>query len=315
MSLNKEQVFSTPKEILRPNEIPSVMVVGNSLPEVWENEFLAVEEFGCRAPTQYDSEEDPHAKMVSMAIVVGNPFAEPRIHKFLPEGIDGLWLYTAEVVAGLHSDRVEGWNYSYFDRMANWPGKTEKEAVHFDQIDKMVENLANVFYTRRAQMITWYPPSDSSSPEPPCFQRAWGQIVSSDDDKLFLEFNTHWRSRDVFKAAFMNMFAFTWLQKMMAEMISEKAGVEVGVGRYAEFVDNMHIYGSYERRKEVEGFIKSLEKKDFSQRVYRTDDPIIKDLYYEAREKMLKESGTAQSPEMLKRFIDLVDKFYKDKNS
>lgn len=309
MTINKERVFTTPKELLRPNEIPSVLVVGESLPEVWENEFFSVNEFGCQAPTQYDSKEDPYAKMVSMAVVVGNPFAEPRIHKFLPEGIDGLWKYTAEVVAGLHSDRVEGWNYSYFDRMQNYPGKKVSDTVHVNQIELMAENLANTFYTRRAQMISWYPLTDVKAKEPPCFQRAWGQVVMSEGQPV-LEFNTHWRSRDVFKAAFENMFAFTWLQAMMADMISEKAGRKVLVGRYSEFVDNMHIYGSYERRNEVDGFIESTKKKKFSQRVYNTNDQIVHDLYLEARERMLAEISTAQSPEMLERFIKMVDGYY-----
>jgi thymidylate synthase len=57
--------------------------------------------------------------------------------------------------------------------------------------------------------------------------------------------NTHWRSRDAYKASFMNIFALTDLQKTMAEKISKKLGAEVSVGRYVDISDSFHIYGSY----------------------------------------------------------------------
>ena len=60
-----------------------------------------------------------------------------------------------------------------------------------------------------------------------------------------LNLNTHWRSRDGYKAWFMNAFALTDLQRIVAEEISEKLGDEVSVGRYVDISDSFHIYGSY----------------------------------------------------------------------
>lgn len=59
MMRSKENVFVAGKEILRPNEIPSIAVSGKSLPEVWETAVLATHEFGCSIPTEYDQEIDP----------------------------------------------------------------------------------------------------------------------------------------------------------------------------------------------------------------------------------------------------------------
>lgn len=287
MSLSKERVFATPKELLRPNEIPSVMVVGRTLPEVWENAVLATMEYGCRVPTQYDSEFDPESKAVSMAMMLAEPFAEPRIHKCFPDGITGLYVYTQEVIAGIHDQRIKegGWSYSYHDRLTNWPGvdgwkllgneAADLSGPHVNQIDLLVRQLSEVPFTRRAQAITWNPLNDATHHEPPCLQRIWCQIIKGENDELLLEMNTHWRSRDAFKAAFMNMFAVTELQKLIAEKISSVSGRKVLPGRYFDISDNFHIYGSYLRRGEMEGFLQSLDKRSFDQRTLRSDDPLV----------------------------------------
>lgn len=258
----KERVFVTPGEILKPNEIPSVMVVGKNLPEVWENSVLATMEFGCQMPTQYDSEFDPESRVTSMVMVVGNPFNEPRIHKCIPDSFEGLDTYMREVVYGIHDDRVRegGWSYSYHDRLRNYPGE-----LRVDQIEQMCKLLAETPFTRRAQAITWNPVADLGHHEPPCLQRVWCQVVRSGEE-LLLEMNTNWRSRDAFKAAYMNMFALTELQRQMALRISELGGKTIGVGRYYDQSDNFHIYGSYLRRGEMEGFLKSIDKRTFEQR-------------------------------------------------
>jgi hypothetical protein len=55
--------------------------------------------------------------------------------------------------------------------------------------------------------------------------------------------NTDWRSRDGYKAWFMNAFAITDLQRLLAKEISERRGIEVRVGRYCDKSDSLHIYG------------------------------------------------------------------------
>jgi thymidylate synthase len=60
------------------------------------------------------------------------------------------------------------------------------------------------------------------------------------------------RSNDAYKAAFMNMYAFTELQAYVADRI----GVEPG--EYCHIVDSFHIYGSY--FNEVEAFVNSTRK-------------------------------------------------------
>ncbi|MGM0368737.1 MAG: thymidylate synthase [Actinomycetota bacterium] len=272
----KEITFSS-------GNIPVLMVEGETLPEAWEKSVVEVWEKGVSIRTQYDRPKDPPSRDASMVIVIKEPFTEPRIHRALPTGLDELEVYRQEVVLGVHDGWIgeHGWSYSYHDRLFNYHTGQD----HLDQINAAIKNLVECFYTRRAQAITWVPGIDSSHHEPPCLQRIWLRILEDPEEGLFLNMNTHWRSRDAFKAAFMNIFALTDLQRKIAEEISKKIGTEVRVGRYVDMADSYHIYGSY--FDQFKGFLKTLEKKSFSERTYSTSfaEPFFK----EAAEKIAQE--------------------------
>ena len=99
--------------------------------------------------------------------------------------------------------------------------------------------------------------------------------------------NTHWRSRDAYKASFMNIFALTDLQKTMAQKLSEKMQKEVSVGRYVDITDSFHIYGSY--HIEFNNFLKLIESRSFEQRTW--DTKFAEPFFKKARVKLEKESG------------------------
>jgi thymidylate synthase len=94
--------------------------------------------------------------------------------------------------------------------------------------------------------------------------------------------NTHWRSRDAFKAAFMNMFALTDLQRFVAEAISDRMGEKIEVGRYVDITDSFHIYGSY--YNEFKGFLDMVKKRDFKDRVW--DSSFAEPFFREARKRL-----------------------------
>jgi thymidylate synthase len=150
-----------------------------------------------------------------------------------------------------------------------------------------IENLILCPYTRRAQAITWDPELDIKNHEPPCLQRIWLRILGDPQKGLTLNMNTHWRSRDAYKAAFMNIFALTDLQREIAHKISEKLGKEIRVGRYVDIADSYHIYGSY--FEQFKGFLDALEKKTFQERTYTTE--FAENFFKEARIKIEEEKG------------------------
>ena len=101
-----------------------------------------------------------------------------------------------------------------------------------------------------------------------------------------LEMNTHWRSRDAFKASFMNIFALTDLQKVIAEKISKRSGLDVKAGRYVDISDSFHIYGSY--AAEFEKFAKVVSERSFDERTWSSE--FAESFFVDAREKLKNEN-------------------------
>ena len=104
---------------------------------------------------------------------------------------------------------------------------------------------------------------------------------------LVLNMNTHWRSRDLYKAWFMNVYALTDLQRIIAGRISKNIGKEVSVGRYVDMVDSLHIYGSYFDNAAVE--VEKMRKGSFLDRSWETSHPAFEMMTSEARENLAKD--------------------------
>jgi len=242
--------------------IPVLHVSERLLPEAWEKSVLSAWKHGIEVETEYDRPNDPPSKDCTMMITVKEPFAEPRIHRSLPVKLEDLETYRLEVVNGIHDNRVgEGrWPYSYHQRLFSYAGK-------IDQLSCVVRKLAKTPYTRRAQAITWIPARDSRSDEPPCLQRLHFRLLPGNDG-LVLNMNAHWRSRDAFKAAFMNMWALTDLQRAIAEQLQNQIKQPVYSGGYMDISDSYHIYGK--DWKEFERFLSSVRTRPFDKRTWPT---------------------------------------------
>jgi len=257
-------------------------VRGRTLPEAWEQAVVETWRQGAALRTQYDKPEDPPSRDATMVIEVAEPLGEPRLHRSFPAGLEELEIYVQEVVWGVHDSWIrpeeKKWSYTYHQRLFGYdviddfkdsPAGGPFKAV--DQIAVMVEELAACGYSRRAQAITWMPTVDLGHTEPPCLQRVWARLVAEDGMAPRLVMNTHWRSRDGYKAAFMNMVALTTLQAEMARRLSERLGVEVELGRYVDISDSFHIYGSY--FGEIESnFLALMSERSFEERTWATAD-------------------------------------------
>lgn len=259
--------------------LPVVCITADNLAAGWEQAVVACWEQGARIPTQYDREGDQPSRDVSLFLAVKDPFAEPRIHRAMPGGFDDLEVYRQEVVDGIHDHWIapeEGkWQYTYHERITAYSVPGLPEPVN--QLDAVVEALVQAPHTRRAQCVLWKPWVDPASDDPACMQRLWFRIFG---DRLLLA--AHMRSNDAFKAAFMNMYAFTDLQRVVAERVSEGLGREIRVGQYNHVVDSFHIYGSY--FADFGGFLRTLETRTFEQRTYRTAE--VQELIDEAKAKV-----------------------------
>jgi len=266
-------------------EIPVIKVEGKNLPEAWEKAVLSTWRDGLAIKTEYDKPGDPPSRDCTMIMVVNNPMSEPRIHRAFPGGLEDLEVYRQEVVYGIHDHWIkpeEGkWTYTYHQRLANFPAQDKG----IDQIGYIIKKLAATPYSRRAQAITWNPLTDPFTDDPPCLQRIWCRLVKIEDKRYALDMNTHWRSRDAYKASFMNIFALTDLQRLIAEEIAARGGFEVVLGRYVDISDSFHIYGSY--AEEFKNFLKIVTERSFEDRTWPSD--FARSFFEDARAKLEQE--------------------------
>ena len=269
------------------NDIPVLTAYGTSLAEAWEESLLNLATLGTEVATQYDAPNDPPSKDCSMMIVVKEPLTEPMIHVDMPGGLADLQEYVMEVCEGIKDHWIRDpddpddkrWEYTYSGRLFKYPLGNQA----FDQIEDVCQQLSKCLYTRRAQAVVWQVGTDNTCYDPPCLQSIWCRILPGDE--LFLNMNVRFRSRDAYKAAFMNMFALVQLQKRMAGRIGELIGQEVKLGRYVDFSDSYHIYGK--NLAEFNGrFMKAIQERTFQQRTMRYCD--IHDMMEEAIPDILK---------------------------
>ncbi len=280
---------------------------------------------------------DPPSKDATVIIEVLEPFGEPRIHKNFPGGPEELEVYRQEVVEGIHDHWVDPsnpdlWTYTYHGRLFGYhptesvdnpdgillsptkllslldsgviksPDDLKARLKHLqvsplDQIDYIVRKSVDAFYSRRTQATTWMPTADPDTHDPPCLQRVWCRIAQDEDGTPVLNMNTDWRSRDLYRAWFMNVYALTDLQRTIAEKISKAWGREVKVGRYCDKADSLHIYGECFTPAEVgksgiplsEEFAREIEKmrtRPLEERTWRSDHPAFMMMTEETREKL-----------------------------
>lgn len=259
-------------------DLPYVCLTAPNLPAGWERAVTECYWTGLAMPTEYDKPGDPKSLEVSLCLAVSEPFSEPRIHRAMPGGIGDLEIYTQEVVKGIHDSWIDPaagkWQYTYHERLTNY---TVPGSAPVNQLALVVQSLAKTEHSRRAQAILWKPWDDPQSEHPACLQRLWFRLIG---DRLVM--SAHMRSNDAYKAAFMNMYAFTALQAEVAKDLSVLLDREIVPGQYNHIVDSFHIYGSY--LQEVEGFLKSIEVRSFEDRTYTTEE--VRPLIEEAREKL-----------------------------
>lgn len=275
--------------------IPSISIAADCLPDAWEKAVLAVWDHGLEVRTEYDKAADPPSKDATVMVAIADPFREPRIHKNFPGGPAELESYRQEVVNGIHDHWIDPaagkWTYTYHERLFAYSPVEDirsvdspKPFMSVDQIQYIIDCLSQTGHSRRAQAITWMPTADPATDDPPCLQRIWCRLVPSENGELSLNMNTHWRSRDLYKAWFMNVYALTDLQRIIAEAVARNIGRPVQVGRYVDISDSLHIYGSYFADVEVE--VEKMRQSPFEDRSWESTHPAFEMMTAEAREKL-----------------------------
>ncbi|MCF7847317.1 MAG: thymidylate synthase [Kiritimatiellales bacterium] len=286
-----------------PRNIPVICVEAESLAVAYEKALAALYERGTRFETQYDKPGDPLSLDCTMNITVLDPMAEPMIHKAFPGGIEDLKEYVLELkglkdhwVKNINDPSDTRWEYTYHGRLANygvWQELRDGESVEtgpfkVKQIEGVIDKLAKQPFTRQAQMITWMPNLDLDCYDPPCLQSIWYRILEDDDGIWWLNSNIRFRSNDAWGANFMNMFGFVMFSKeVIADGVAANTGKTVKLGRMNWQADSYHIYGK-DISAARERLIDRIETTDFEDRVYELSDEMIREIYDEAEDAVLR---------------------------
>lgn len=253
------------------NPYQPLVIEGDSLGEAWENAVRTMMTRGydrfVKAP-----EYQTWTKDSPMFIMVKDPFASPRFSPSAPLTQQMADEYAHNTVNGLPKEKENSFDYTYYSRLRHYPDclvraglpsvsdeyeikdyirkVSEGKCVvkRIDQVEKAIEIFKKDPTRRTAVMHTWIPMRDLAKFTPerkdtssPCLVLIHPQIV---EDKL--HFNVVMKTNDLYSAWPGNAYAFTALQKHMADKIG------VGVGHYSHFSVSMQVYEEvYEAAKSV----------------------------------------------------------------
>jgi len=249
-----------------------IIVKAETLGEAWEKAVVTMMNEGfdrwVEAPEYKTTSKDN-----PMFIMVEKPMKEPRLSPKAITTREIVEEYAKNLINGMPKKKENEFDYTYYSRLRCYPDckvrawlpnvtETEEELKEevkkisdgkcvvrrIDQVKKAIEIFKKDPTRRTVVMHTWIPMRDLEKFAPkrkdtssPCLVLIHPQLVENK-----LHFNVVMKTNDLFSAWPGNAFAFTALQKYMAD----KIGVEVG--HYTHFSVSMQIYQEmYETAKEL----------------------------------------------------------------
>jgi len=280
--------------------VPVLYISEKTIPEAWQKAMVEIWDKGFDVPTSFDVPGDPKSKDATVIIEVKEPFAEPRIHKNYPGGLEQLEMYRLEVTHGVHDHWVNRfgtqWNYTYHERLWAYDSGDGKKINQLENMISIIEKKVKKareegkemdITNRRFQIITWIPSVDPFIIDPPCLQRLHFRLAPENEkeNSYRLNLNSDWRSRDAYKAWFMNVYAITDLQRLVAKEMSERTNLDIKVGRYCDKSDSLHIYGKYFDRGDIpfRQFYEKAKKTPAAELSWASDDETISSSIIEGR--------------------------------
>ena len=255
--------------------LPSLLIEAETLAEGWHKAMIACYEKGARALDPQYQEKSALCYDADVTIRIARPLEEPIRHKFaLYDDDRGLMQYILEVTHGIHNHWKRNpndpndtrWGYTYNERFS------PQIPFVLARIKKDWEKRKDLS-SRKYTFGIWRPKEDSilEQGDPPCWQRGHLRFLQDDNEEIWLNYITEWRSRDLAKAWLENNIGQTTkygLHKLFADKISTMLEIPIHVGAYIDKSSSLHIYGRY-FEEGMENMIKKMKedvnKKNFEQ--------------------------------------------------
>lgn len=245
---------------------PTINIVADNISQAHFRAMKAVVDHGDKIRTMYDRKNeagdfiDEPSLEATVMIEVLDPLSEPRYplisyceigayiaeifgvkdHLVVPMSILRKLVTDAEL-SQEEIDLAHKWPYTYFQRLTQHPEILGGEG--FDQLSVAIDAVVKTPFTRRAIMTTAVPNLDPLLPEDiPCLREVQLRCVEQ-NNILYLNPSTFWRSRDLFKAWADNTVALTCLFQWIAQKMCLLTNREVRLGSYKDISLSLHIYG------------------------------------------------------------------------
>jgi len=203
-------------------------VRGVTLPDAYHKALIELDKHGKVATC---SAYGQNQKELSMTMVVDAPLDEPLVSRLTIGGFYELQQYVMEVLDGILdfkiNDSQNAWEYTYHDRMKNYPLIDKR----FNQIQFVIDELKQTPDSRRAVIDIRDNKIDPFNSHPACLQHMQFFVR---DGKLHMKLLM--RSNDAVQATFMNAFAFVMLHKKIANAL------DLPVGTYVHRANSFHCY-------------------------------------------------------------------------
>ena len=205
--------------------LPLLVARGESISEAWENSVVELYEKGVWYVRQGPKDGGKVQVDSTMVTEITNPDSNLFYHKSMTCQPGDLLEYEMEIMGAKDSwvamRNPEGteWPYHYHESLATHP--TPNGLV--DQIEGMIKGLCGEPWKRRNQAVTWVVERDLGAVDPPCLQRIWASIIpnETEPEQNKLNFNYHFRSRNVMIAGPINMVGLYALMDYIKNQVKE----------------------------------------------------------------------------------------------
>lgn len=262
--------------------LPVIYIKATYLPEAWEKAVLSVLYNGVIVPTEYGK------NTVDSTLIV--EITSPNllyIHKNIPAGIDDLEKYRQSITWGTEDYLISkgSKDYTYHQRL-----------FRDNQMEYIIDKLSIVPYSRRAQVVTWIPEIDTKTDFCPCLQIMNFRLLYDIVNGVYkLDTNIYWRSRDVYKAWFMNIYAIVSLIERIIFRLKQRTSYPIVIGRIVDICSSGHIY-----ERDISSIyheISKMETSHWSKRVFLIDD--VLDIIKETQTIIGEDEYWEKEPSML----------------
>ena len=266
----EKDVHDQQLDVRGDGKLRNISIIADNLSEATHKAIIACHDYGAAIETPKQRPGMPLGRDSNMIITVLNPDSEPKIcSPGVCEDARGLTQYILEVTHGIHDhwkkspEHPTRWGYTYHERFVDQiPFVMKRIKADWDEKKGQWFGGNGRPSGRDYQFAIWRAGEDIilEQPDAPCWQLGQIRFLQDSEGSLVMNYQTNWRSRDLFKAWNENNIAQIELMKDFRDKIQDMLQVPIKLGSYTDHSDSLHLYGLYYQN---DGLEKQIEQMKF----------------------------------------------------